>query len=91
MIKYIFYIIIIVLILSYLGFDLKTFINSDQTQSNLHYLWDGILWLWESFLKPIYDFLADWFGPYIHQTLDSLRNHTPLPITDIQGTAPSAK
>ncbi len=91
MIKYIFYTIIIVLILSYLGFDLKAFMSSDQTQSNLHYLWELLLKVWDSVLKPVYDFLADWFGPYIHQTLDSLQNHKPLPMPNADNVVPNLK
>ena len=89
MIKYIFYLIIIVLILSYFGFDLKSFMHSNQTQSNLNYLWDLVLKLWNAVLKPIYDFLADWFGPYIHQTIDSLQNHKPLPMMDSTNIIPT--
>ena len=74
-IKYVFYIFIIILILSYLGFDLKSFMESDQTQSNLSYVWSFVLDIWKNYLKPIYDFLANWFGPYISETLNGLQNH----------------
>jgi len=47
-------IVAIVLILSYVGFDLKTFIESDQTQGNLRYVWSGVLWVWANILEPIW-------------------------------------
>ena len=74
LIKYIFYIFIIILILSYFGFNLKDFILSDSVQNNLGFIWDLVIELWKNYLKPIYDFLLSLFGPYISNTLDGLKS-----------------
>ncbi len=74
-VKYVFYILILVLILSYFGFNIKSFMNSDSVQNNLSYVWDWIINIWKHYLKPIYDFISSWLGPYISDTLDGLKNH----------------
>jgi len=85
LIKYIFYIFIIILILSYFGFNLKEFMLSDSVQNNLGFIWDWIIKLWKDYLKPIYDFLSSWFGPYISNTLDGLKSGN----YDISGNIPN--
>ena len=90
MIKYIFYILIIVLVLTYFGFDLKSFMESSQTQSNLSYLWELVIKVW-NWIKPVYDFISDFFGPYIHQTITALQNHQPIPMGPVNSVIPKIK
>ena len=50
-ISWVFLIIIAVIILSYLGFDLKSIIEGEQSQGNFAYLWNGGLYIWEQYLS----------------------------------------
>ncbi len=55
-------IILGILILSYLSFDLQTFIESPQTQSNLGYVWSGVIYVWDQWLEtPLTYFWNDIF------------------------------
>lgn len=49
-IKYIILIIIGILILSYFGFDIKGTVESDQSRSNLSYVWGLVVYIWDHFL-----------------------------------------
>jgi len=82
LIKFAFLVVIGVLILSYLGFDLKTFIESDQTQGNLRYVWNGVLWIWSTILEPIWtrfvspvlDYVWGFTGPELENFGDGSLN-----------------
>jgi len=79
-------IVVIVLILSYLGFDLKTFIESDQTQGNLRYVWGGVLWTWDVILEPIWTrYLSPvltYFWGFIGGTLENFGEGSLNPFSD---------
>lgn len=49
-IKYIILIVIAILILSYFGFDIKQTVESDQSRSNLSYVWGLVTYVWDHFL-----------------------------------------
>ncbi|MEK7652354.1 MAG: hypothetical protein AAB334_00150 [Patescibacteria group bacterium] len=51
LVKLVILIVIAILVLSYLGFDLKTSIESDQTQGNLKYVWGFAIDVWQNYLK----------------------------------------
>ena len=87
-IKYVFYIFILILVLSYFGFNLKEFMNRDLTRENLGYVGGFLFDIWNHYLKPVYDFLADFFGPYISHTLDGLRNHQDVITPNIPDIVP---
>ena len=74
-IKYIFLLFIAILILSYFGFDLEKFMNSEMVVKNLTYVKGFVLDLWTSYGKPLYDWLFNLFGPSIYQTIDMLQNN----------------
>ncbi len=53
-IKWILIIIIAVIILSYFGFDLRTIVESPETQGNLGYVWSIVAGVWTNYLaEPI--------------------------------------
>jgi len=43
--------VVIILILSFLSFDIQSFVEAPQTQANLHYVWSGIVFVWEQYLE----------------------------------------
>lgn len=49
-IKYVILIVIGILILSYFGFDIKKTVESEQSQSNLSYVWGLAVYVWDHFL-----------------------------------------
>jgi len=57
MIKYIILAIIIIAILSYFGFNLKSFVENDIVQNNFGYAWNAIKYAWNNFLARPADYL----------------------------------
>jgi hypothetical protein len=53
LIKIIVIIVIAVLILSFLGIDIKQAIESPTTKHNFSYITQAILWVWNSIILPI--------------------------------------
>ncbi len=61
-IKLIILIIIAIIVLSYFGFDLRSIIESPGTQDNLHYVWGGVITVWDNYLAgPAYYLWNDVF------------------------------
>lgn len=53
LIKTIIVILIAIIVLSYLGFDIKKIFESEYLQKNLNYVWDILRTVWENYLaKP---------------------------------------
>ena len=50
LIKFIFIIIIGIIVLSYFGFDIKNIIESPRTQENLSYVWGMVSGVWNNYL-----------------------------------------
>jgi len=40
-----------ILVLSFFSFDIQSFIEAPQTQSNLNYVWGGVIYVWEEYLE----------------------------------------
>jgi hypothetical protein len=57
MIKYIILALIIVIVLSYFGYDLKAIIEAPITQNNIHYAWGGVSYVWDTYLKNTVTYL----------------------------------
>ncbi len=53
MIKYIILALIVVIVLSYFGYDLKAIVDAPVTQSNLGYVWSGVSWGWDQVKGPV--------------------------------------
>ncbi len=51
LVKWVFIIIIAIIILSYLGFDLRAIVESEGTQNNLNYVWGGVVMIWDNYLS----------------------------------------
>ena len=47
MIKYIILSIILIIVVSFFGYDLKAIIEDPTTQNNLSYAWSGVTHVWE--------------------------------------------
>ncbi len=88
-------IVIGVLILSYLGFDLKSFIESDQTQSNLSYVWDMFLWIWDHIIDPVWtryiDPVFSYLWSFIGPTLENFGEGSLNPFIDNPNAAPGVE
>jgi hypothetical protein len=82
---------VIVIILSYIGFDLKGAIESDQSKKNFGYLKAATVTIWERYLeRPVtyaYDeIFIPWFWEPTVNNLKKLRNGES---TDIPENGPS--
>lgn len=44
-------IVILIIIIGFLGFDLKSIIESPIVQKNLQYAWSGVVTFWENILR----------------------------------------
>ena len=53
MVKYIILALIVVIVLSFFGYDLKAIIDAPLTQSNLSYSWSGVTWVWDQVKGPV--------------------------------------
>lgn len=54
MIKYIILALIVILVLSFFGYDLQSIIEAPVTQRNLHYTASGVSYIWHNYLsQPI--------------------------------------
>ena len=51
MIKYIIIILILIIVLSFFGYDLKAVIESPLAQKNLNYTKSGVEYVWDGYLK----------------------------------------
>jgi len=77
-VKWVIIVVIAIIVLSYLGFDLRSIVEADQTQGNLHYVWELVktawdrylegpaLWTWENIVKPVWELFT--------QNLNRLKN-----------------
>ena len=62
----------IILILSYYGFNLREFMESDITTGNLNYIGELLNNIWLNYLKPIYDWTINLMTPFFKAILDLL-------------------
>ena len=54
--------LLIILVLSFFSFDIQSFIEAPQTQSNLGYVWGGVVFVWDQYLEgPLTYFWNDIF------------------------------
>jgi|SRR5581483_5185061 len=53
MVKYIILALIVIIVLSYFGYDLKAIIEAPTTQNNLHYAWGGVSYVWDYIKGPV--------------------------------------
>lgn len=63
--------IILILVLSYFGFDIKSLVENPKTQDNLNYvggvledIWDNVLkkpvmWVWDNVLEKLFNNIKD--------------------------------
>ena len=65
LIKTIIIIVIALLIISYLGINLRSIVNSPTTQSNFSYVWNGIVYIWQTYLQAPATVVWNFFLTYI--------------------------
>lgn len=78
-IKTIVIVVIIIIILGYFGFNLRDIMESDDVQNNLTYVWNGIVYTWDTWLKePVIWFWENIWIPYIWEpftnVMDSIKD-----------------
>lgn len=71
MVKYIILALILIIVLSFFGYDLRAIIEAPQTQSNLEYAYGGVTTVWDYVKGPIiyfYDkiFIGILWQAFIH-------------------------
>lgn len=61
--KYVFFFVVVLLVLSFFNISLQSIIESPAGQANINFVWDliksGALWLWD-LIKPLIDLLIFW-------------------------------
>ena len=83
MIKTIILALIVIIILSFFGYDLRAIVEDPLTQNNLHYVTDGIVSVWHKFLKKPVEYL--WDKIFVGIIWDSLENY--ISRIDIGGSS----
>ncbi|MCK5589257.1 MAG: hypothetical protein KAI16_03025, partial [Candidatus Pacebacteria bacterium] len=68
--KWIIIIFGVILVLSFLGFNLRAFMESDSTTGNLGYVMEILSEIWVNYFKPIYDYIAEIIGPIMQDSID---------------------
>ncbi len=51
MIRYILLGLVIIIVLSFFGYDLKAIMEAPLTQNNIHYVTGGVSYVWDTYLK----------------------------------------
>ena len=83
LIKAIVLILIALLILAYFGFNLRSIVNSATFQDNWNFLWNGIVHIWDTYLKAPATYLWDIFINYIwNPAIHNLQNGHGVPLDD---------
>ncbi len=57
MIKYIILALILIIVVSFFGYDLKAIIEDPTTQNNLTYAWSGVTYVWNNYLQAPFSYL----------------------------------
>jgi len=84
-IRFILLILVAVILLSYFGFDLRSIVEDEQTQSNFAFVgeWVGVVW---DFIRTpalyVWDFITDVWDRWLSPLLDSIRDTEPSDIID---------
>lgn len=55
-----------VIILSLLGVSISSLLNNKTLKENFIYLWDGLVWLWNSYLVDVARDLWSWISAKIN-------------------------
>lgn len=69
MLRFIILIIIVIAVLSYFGFNLKDFFESDIVRNNFGYVWNFVKYVWENYLARPAKYL--WNDVFINLIWDS--------------------
>ncbi|MCX6716864.1 MAG: hypothetical protein NTV72_02995 [Candidatus Taylorbacteria bacterium] len=83
-------VVVVIVVLSYIGFDIKGAIESDQSKKNFGYVKAVTVTVWERYLKSPAEYLynnifLEWIWKPTYNNLKKLRNGQS---TDIQDNAP---
>lgn len=82
MIKWIIFIVIGLIILGYLGFDVKKAVEAPASQSNIEYVKNIVVYVWNTYLAKPAKYLWNFFITYIWSTaidnLTKIKNGQPV-------------
>ena len=81
-IKTIVIVVVLIIILGYLGFNLRDIMESEDVQNNLTYVWEAIVYAWDTWLKePAIWFWENIWIPYIWEpfvnVMESIKDKPP--------------
>lgn len=62
MIKWIIILIILILALSYFGINIQQVATSPTGQSNFSYVWNGVVYVWDTYLAAPFDYVWNTVG-----------------------------
>ena len=87
-IKWIFLILIAIIVLSYFGFDLRAIVESDRTQNNLGYVWGIGVTVWNEYLsQPIlyfwHNIFIDLLWESFIENMERIKAGQPTTIEDL--------
>lgn len=89
LIKIILIIVIALLVVSYLGVNLRALVNSPTTQDNISYVWNGTIYIWDHFLKVPVTYLWNLFIEFVWKAaLNSIKDGTLNPSNIMSSTTP---
>jgi hypothetical protein len=89
MIRYIILALIVIIVLSFFGYDLKAIVEAPLTQNNLHYVSGGVSHVWNTYLaKPLSYLWNNVFIGIIWQAfLNNLGRISDGAPTELEGAA----
>ena len=73
-------IIVILLVISYFGINLRQLVSSPTTQDNMSYAWSTVMYIWDSFLKVPATALWNFFMQYVWTSAVSSIQHGHMSI-----------
>jgi len=85
-------IVVVLLVLSYFGYNLRSIVSAPNTQDNFSYVGGGIVDLWNGYLKVPFNFAWNTFVDLIWDpaitNLTAIKNNQPTNIQQLQPMLP---
>ncbi len=86
-------VVVVILVLSYFGYNLRSIVNSPNTQDNFSYVGGSVVDIWNNFLKTpatyLYGVFVDLIWKPAITNLTAMKNGQPTNIQQIPSMLPS--